>query len=470
MPNPAPSRKPPHSRPASLTATPKPHLDINTGLESNAYLTDEETTTTANPSSKTHYTLFIRLPFRRGDFQDPPPISWDAARDRQLWKCISSGTSKDLNWEALSEKFDVPLTFLLQQAAWLYERHFEGMKKGMMKLGAGAGSGVASPVPDDGVESPRGGVGMERVGSRGMKIVPLKVLPFTNEEADSQRPSTQLPKKPPPLQTATDATKSPASPHPQHPGVSRTPSTTTVTQSRMFSARSSRRPSQTYSKGLPTTKVPDTSEAYPEEDDLDLGHDGTSESESEDESTNLQPFRRSPLSKRPAMRTLNSDNDAEDEDDDDDSGGGFLPFAARTGDEDGTATLINPPKQQPNTTTTGTPSSSKPPPKAQPQSDSASSQTSSTNQSQPQQKLDTLSPQQRAQLSRLSPRYRNANSNAVSGSDGSPSMGSSFSDLDDFSVTQSALEDALLSHVRAGGGTASMGMGSLVGRGRGGGG
>jgi len=41
------------------------------------------------------------------------------------------------------------------------------------------------------------------------------------------------------------------------------------------------------------------------------------------------------------------------------------------------------------------------------------------------------------------------------GSDGTPSMGSSFSDLDDASVTQSALEEALASNMQAGGGMAS---------------
>ncbi len=43
-------------------------------------------------------------------------------------------------------------------------------------------------------------------------------------------------------------------------------------------------------------------------------------------------------------------------------------------------------------------------------------------------------------------------------------MGSSFSDLEDLSVTQSALEDALLSQVRGGG---SIGFGVGLGRGRG---
>ena len=60
-----------------------------------------------------------------------------------------------------------------------------------------------------------------------------------------------------------------------------------------------------------------------------------------------------------------------------------------------------------------------------------------------------LSPRQQAALAAagLSPRNR--------GSDTSPSMGSSFSDLDDTSVTQSAMEEALLSNIGNNGGMGS---------------
>ena len=61
-----------------------------------------------------------------------------------------------------------------------------------------------------------------------------------------------------------------------------------------------------------------------------------------------------------------------------------------------------------------------------------------------------LSPQRAAELAAagLSPLRRLGNGRE--GSDGSPSMGSSFSDLDDASVTQSALEEALLSNMQHG--------------------
>ena len=72
---------------------------------------------------------------------------------------------------------------------------------------------------------------------------------------------------------------------------------------------------------------------------------------------------------------------------------------------------------------------------------------SSSAQSQP---ASREAPPSRAPFSSLSPRQRRI---AKEGSDGTPSdgMGSSFSDLDDASVTQSALEDALANEMRHGG-------------------
>ena len=70
-------------------------------------------------------------------------------------------------------------------------------------------------------------------------------------------------------------------------------------------------------------------------------------------------------------------------------------------------------------------------------------------------------------LSALSPRQRRI---AKDGSEGTPSMGSSFSDLDDASVTQSALEEALAREMQQGRG--SLGVVSRMGglwRGSGGG-
>lgn len=39
------------------------------------------------------FTVFIRLPFPRGDFVDPPPVKWDSSKDQTLWDILSR-TSK----------------------------------------------------------------------------------------------------------------------------------------------------------------------------------------------------------------------------------------------------------------------------------------------------------------------------------------------------------------------------------------
>ena len=87
------------------------------------------------------------------------------------------------------------------------------------------------------------------------------------------------------------------------------------------------------------------------------------------------------------------------------------------------------------------------PPKKAPQPQTAHSSSSSV-QSQPQQP-------NRPPLSTLSPRQRRIAKDAREGSEGTPSMGSSFSDLDDASVTQSALEEALANEMNHGGSVVS---------------
>ncbi|KAK5276234.1 Autophagy protein 29, partial [Exophiala xenobiotica] len=69
-----------------------------------------------------HFTVFIRLPFNRGEFVDPPPVAWSAVKESALWNIISrQAKGNEIDWRSLSEQFEVSQSFLLQQAAWLYE-------------------------------------------------------------------------------------------------------------------------------------------------------------------------------------------------------------------------------------------------------------------------------------------------------------------------------------------------------------
>ncbi|KAF4993431.1 hypothetical protein F66182_16482, partial [Fusarium sp. NRRL 66182] len=77
--------------------------------------------------SDVHYTVFVRLPFPRGDFIDPPPANWSLVKDRALWETLSQPSKgNDIDWKAIADDFNVTLPFLLQQAAWLYDLTVSG--------------------------------------------------------------------------------------------------------------------------------------------------------------------------------------------------------------------------------------------------------------------------------------------------------------------------------------------------------
>lgn len=161
----------PHSRPVSTNTSRLPHLSQDCDTLPARLPREETNQADVEPKQAPHYTLLIRLPFSRSSFQDPAPVTWDSTKDQALWKLISSGP-KTIDWAALSKEFNVELAFLLQQAAWLSERHFRRMREGVGRLGVGAaGSPVGEVVrPGSGEGKGSGGVGgvkMERAGSAG---------------------------------------------------------------------------------------------------------------------------------------------------------------------------------------------------------------------------------------------------------------------------------------------------------------
>lgn len=287
---------------------------------------------------------------------------------------------------------------------------------------------------------------------------------------------------------------SPGTPRSVHPPISRTPSTTTVTQSRLLStgAQSQQQPLQRYSRSSSgSTRRPPAPMRPPESSEEDsesaLGHDDSDSDESEDPPSLLrsQAFRRPALGKKgtPRLGTLTSDRDAEDEDNEDDSSEGYLPFAgpsstasrpvAARGDhqQQQASPPTHPLRYQTQSSSATTPNPTRPSKapgtrtKAPPQtSDTSSAASSSLTFSSP--RPHPISPPSRA--ARPNPGNSRpltgvaAMSPGKTGSEDSPSMGSSFSDLDaDASVTQSALEDALLSHMQRGGGSVVSRVGSL---------
>ncbi|PNS15988.1 Autophagy-related protein 29 [Sphaceloma murrayae] len=443
---------------------------------------------------KPHYTCLIRLPFPRGDFVDPAPVDWDGTKDAALWKLISkAANSKDLDWPELSHRFQVSLPFLLQQAAWLYERHFAQMRAQMKKLGT---SNTSSPAPQQ-----ESGVGS-------VPLHPGQQRPGTAERFDHVHVSAKWYLY---LSYVSSMAKVGVA-----PPMSRTPSTRTVTQSRLTTPASPReaQPSRSFRSSFGSHRKPTVLENIHAEDSSsppNVSSTSTISSSSSDAPVHQSVAKSQVFRRPPDLRTISSDGDAEDDDDDDDSSAGFLPFASRAEDapvaapegnalarttsreaSDPAATLRTAsggrikdktPQMRQDVFSSTSSADSPPQVKRAPLASSQSTTTAPTQASHraaggllhgagPSRMARTqsvpgpssrppvaagdrrsigqasgpgaLSPRHRAEIGRLSGRT------SKEGSEGTPSMGSSFSDLDDASVTQSALEDALLSNMQHG--------------------
>ncbi|TVY91364.1 Autophagy-related protein [Lachnellula willkommii] len=391
-------------------------------------------------SSDPSYTVFIRLPFPRGDFVDPPSVEWDAAKDKALWKILSKA-SKNSDIDCQAAKFEVTLAFLLQQAAWLYERQLLQVRAQMRKVGVSKGSAAPSPAPGSTSENV-GGEMMRKTGSGGAG-------PRVSSALSSRKDSALL---------KNDSSISGTPGRPLAPPYSRTSSANTTITSRNFPQTSPRpahailhrRSHSPIPKSRPASIVEAVSRSPQPEPP-------SSESSSEESSSDSEPPAQSRLLRRPPRFSSNKLGESADGDEDDDEPA-FMPFAGESGHNDPSATLRGDPRNIGRRTQTRKPVEVAQ--QSQTSDSSASSAAPVTRRPQPLPKevsqrprpTGPLSPRRTAELAGRSPGMK---SKGRESSDGTPSMGSSFSDLDDASVTQSALEEALASNMQAGGGMAS---------------
>ncbi|SMR62130.1 unnamed protein product [Zymoseptoria tritici ST99CH_1E4] len=403
-------------------------------------------------SSQVHYTVFIRLPFPRAHFTEPPASTWSASRDRQLWKLISTSGGnagkEGLDWERLAKEFDVELEFLLMQAAWLSERHMERMRRIVPKMG---------------------GEKMERGESGGRagdsKVAASIITPLASGVGGDGADSS--------IRTLASAAP---------PPFSRTPSGGTVTQSKV-SAHASRNFRGSSSSGRRPVLATTHDDELQKQDALD--HEGAVSSSSESEEA---ISRRSPAFRRPLMSastkkikqsalatTLGSDGDCDD--DDYSSGGGYLPFASTTFAQstegstakDGSAATLRKANVAAGTTSsdasgsaTATASSSKPQiantsrfKNPQPAYSESSPSPPASSIFPPRTSNPTFTaPKTKSIPPPPSQTQRQPNTPSKTPTEAeyhSPtSIGSSFSDLEDAGVTRSALEEAVMSNVRGG--------------------
>ncbi|KAI0897400.1 hypothetical protein F4806DRAFT_495074 [Annulohypoxylon nitens] len=118
----------------------------------------------AHPQQEPAYTVFVRLPFPRGDFIDPPPANWNSAKDEELWNIISRPSKTDIDWNEIASKFNVTSDFLFQQIAWLTERHTSQIRAQIRKATT-LTKGSAAPSPQPPPEGPFTAEPMRRAGS-----------------------------------------------------------------------------------------------------------------------------------------------------------------------------------------------------------------------------------------------------------------------------------------------------------------
>jgi hypothetical protein len=425
------------------------------------------------------FTVFVRLPFNRGDFVDPAPVSWSAAKERALWDVISrqgQGKGNEIDWNALADQFNVTQPFILQQAAWLYERQLSQVRAQLRKVGnrQSATPSPASVSVASSIVGPQAGRG---AGSR----APSR-LSTQHAGSPSIAPQGSTPPTPGKSRTSLPL-RGPQKPQGRGAGgpgkpLSRQPSKEVDAAQYSHSRRGSAQVTQ-------LSRSPGQTKAAMEDSDSDPEPEQMNQSKYISRRANPSSLHRRSLSLRKdrvaqAAKVDKADTGAEADDDEDDAAG-FLPFAADQHEsalsrqttasaQDPGATLrgalTEAAQQRPKTHRRSTserivsPTKTKAdavPEEAKPQPMSASTSSlssasglrTSTGPSaaamppaQPQRSgrsARTLSPRQQATLASagLSPRRQ--------GSESSPSMGSSFSDLDDASVTQSALEEALMS-------------------------
>ena len=330
-----------------------------------------------------------------------------------------------MNWNTLAESYDVSLSFLLQQAAYLYDRQFSQVRAQLRKVGASKNS-VPSPI-----------LGTESTGSEAM-------VRTVSGGSQQQTPSTLSIRRDSPAPNADGGGQQPTG-RAGAPQISRTSSSNTTTQiqsrhtiipssphttkaqlhGRSMSPLSrARRPSNTINTAHPHVSSRPTP----------LSPTSVLESSSEESSDSDLPVQ-SRMLRRPPRRLHHS----EDGDDDEDSPT-FLPF---------TNTTKPPAAYNPGPTAAHEDaievSHRKKPSEAILRSHTSDSSASSTAQNHPPSHRDPkqdrglagagpIPGRRTAELAGRSPVSKGKEQGMGRESDGTPSMGSSFSDLDGKSV------------------------------------
>ncbi|KIW72994.1 hypothetical protein PV04_01150 [Phialophora macrospora] len=472
-----------------------------------------------SPEVENHFTVFVRLPFNRGDFVDPPPVNWSVAKERALWDILSRQTNNQIDWRALAERFEVTQPFLLQKAAWLYERQLSQVRAQMRRVG-NRSSATPSPTPGSLSGSMVGGQAMRRAGSGGSRVpsrLSMQHVGSPGAGGGDSTPGTPVKSRTSlPLRTAPAAAGGGVAQQSRNvSGISRPLSRQSSRDvDAPIPASQSRRGSIQHqlarSPGQTRNPQPESSDSEEEMTQSRITARRPNPSSLHRRALsyrgNNMQAQRGPASSPDDKNPVHQPAAGEDEDDDDEPS--FLPFANPSTDskprppsssqQDPSATLRGAlrPTMQRRTTSERVMASSptvEPPTPVQTRREPRDPASSTSSLSSPTQatgppttssrpasrgdvqplasrlqqqstvpRLGTpLSPPHRARLHSNQPSATASPRRGPSSDSASPSMGSSFSDLDDTSVTQSALEEALLSGM---GNTTMTNLGGFGGR------
>ncbi|PSR75437.1 hypothetical protein BD289DRAFT_487123 [Coniella lustricola] len=427
--------------------------------------------------SEPTYVVYVRLPFPRGDFKDPPPVNWDSYKDEALWKIISGVAKTEIDWTDLAARFEVSVDFLFQQVTYLQERHTSQLRAQLRKATVAARSSAA-PSPAPGSESAsamartfsgQGVSGHPRAPSQLSirKDTPVSRSAESGASTPSAGPdSSSRPQNPRASSSSTTGIAA---------GPSRLRAGSKLSSPRVQTARQwlPARPGETPSTPVAVAPTP----IHAGEPPGSPGPaDSASESSSSDDSSSpaqSRIIRRPRFQQQPHGERDGSMSNFLSYLGEDEAEPAFLPFRTtpsgapnemsgkRSGQyTDPSATLKGDPRdftanaaRRLQNVTGGDGSHSKGKGKEQERALNQSGTSDSSNSSAAFASKPSFG-DQRLPSGPLSPRRTTelkSRGYSREGSDGTPSMGSSFSDLDDASVTQSALEEALASKMQGGG-------------------
>lgn len=117
--------------------------------------------------------VYLRFDRPRDGFVDPKPVDWSNRKENELRAILRDATG-NLDWEKLAQHFNVPTSYVLQQAAWLYEMELDLVKRRMSQFAQG--SHIETRVPrSDGDEH----LFMSQLHAPHMHIPPVPPVPQT---------------------------------------------------------------------------------------------------------------------------------------------------------------------------------------------------------------------------------------------------------------------------------------------------